>query len=181
MTDYLEGALDRRHRRRFEAHVAECDGCEAYLDADPRHGRDERQPARRSRCPSSRRAALFRSWLRRPRVIRPAGDATSGRVAAADRGHHLHLRALVDRRVEVGALLVDVHVDVHPQRRARLAQAVAQAGPAVVELVDRLVDGARVDLDDAREVAVERDQRSREAQLAHQSSTATSTDQMFGR
>jgi hypothetical protein len=31
VTDYLEGALDRRSRRRFEAHVADCDGCEGYL------------------------------------------------------------------------------------------------------------------------------------------------------
>ena len=31
VTEYLEGALDDRERRRFEAHVADCDGCEAYL------------------------------------------------------------------------------------------------------------------------------------------------------
>jgi anti-sigma factor RsiW len=31
VTDYLEGALPRRERRRFEAHVGGCDGCEAYL------------------------------------------------------------------------------------------------------------------------------------------------------
>ena len=32
VTDYLEGALGRRARRRFEAHIAACDGCEAYLE-----------------------------------------------------------------------------------------------------------------------------------------------------
>jgi anti-sigma factor RsiW len=32
VTDYLEGALDRRDRRRFERHIAGCDGCVAYLD-----------------------------------------------------------------------------------------------------------------------------------------------------
>jgi anti-sigma factor RsiW len=32
VTDYLEGALDRRGRLRFEAHLAACDGCDAYLD-----------------------------------------------------------------------------------------------------------------------------------------------------
>jgi len=32
VTDYLEGALDRRSSKRFEAHVRECDGCDAYLD-----------------------------------------------------------------------------------------------------------------------------------------------------
>jgi anti-sigma factor RsiW len=31
VTDYLEGALPRRERRRFEAHVGGCDGCESYL------------------------------------------------------------------------------------------------------------------------------------------------------
>ena len=32
VTDYLEGALSRRERRRFERHIAGCDGCTAYLD-----------------------------------------------------------------------------------------------------------------------------------------------------
>ena len=32
VTDYLEGGLSRRDRRRFEAHIAACDGCTAYLD-----------------------------------------------------------------------------------------------------------------------------------------------------
>ena len=32
MTDYLEGALSDRDRARFEAHLAACDGCSAYLD-----------------------------------------------------------------------------------------------------------------------------------------------------
>lgn len=32
VTGYLDGALDRRTRRRFEAHVAACEGCEAYLE-----------------------------------------------------------------------------------------------------------------------------------------------------
>jgi anti-sigma factor RsiW len=31
VTDYLENALDGEQRRRFEAHVAGCDGCEEYL------------------------------------------------------------------------------------------------------------------------------------------------------
>ena len=31
VTEYLEGALDETELRRFEAHVAECDGCETYL------------------------------------------------------------------------------------------------------------------------------------------------------
>jgi anti-sigma factor RsiW len=32
VTDYLEGALSRRDRRRLEKHLAACDGCAAYLD-----------------------------------------------------------------------------------------------------------------------------------------------------
>ena len=32
VTDYLEGALSRRDRRRFEAHLAGCPNCSAYLE-----------------------------------------------------------------------------------------------------------------------------------------------------
>ena len=32
VTDYLEGALPDTERARFEAHLAECDGCTAYLE-----------------------------------------------------------------------------------------------------------------------------------------------------
>jgi anti-sigma factor RsiW len=32
VSDYLEGALDARDRARFEAHLAGCDGCSAYLE-----------------------------------------------------------------------------------------------------------------------------------------------------
>ena len=31
VTDYFEGTLDLVERARFEAHVAECDGCRIYL------------------------------------------------------------------------------------------------------------------------------------------------------
>ena len=31
VTDYLEGAMPPAERARFEAHVATCDGCDAYL------------------------------------------------------------------------------------------------------------------------------------------------------
>lgn len=31
VTDYLEGRLSRRDRRRFEAHLLGCDGCEEYV------------------------------------------------------------------------------------------------------------------------------------------------------
>jgi predicted anti-sigma-YlaC factor YlaD len=32
VTDYLEGALSRRDRRRFEAHLRRCPNCTAYLE-----------------------------------------------------------------------------------------------------------------------------------------------------
>jgi len=32
VTDYLEGALDRRSRSRFERHIAGCPHCTAYLE-----------------------------------------------------------------------------------------------------------------------------------------------------
>ena len=32
VTDYLEGALSRRDRRRFESHLRGCPNCSAYLD-----------------------------------------------------------------------------------------------------------------------------------------------------
>jgi anti-sigma factor RsiW len=32
VTDYLEGRLSDADHARFEAHLAECDGCEGYLE-----------------------------------------------------------------------------------------------------------------------------------------------------
>ena len=32
VTDYLEGALSRRDRRRFEVHLRACPNCSAYLE-----------------------------------------------------------------------------------------------------------------------------------------------------
>ena len=32
VTDYLEGALSRRDRRRLEAHLRDCPNCTAYLE-----------------------------------------------------------------------------------------------------------------------------------------------------
>jgi anti-sigma factor RsiW len=32
ITDYLEGTLSRSQRRRFEAHLAACEHCTAYLE-----------------------------------------------------------------------------------------------------------------------------------------------------
>ena len=32
VSDYLDGNLSRRDRRRLEKHLAACDGCQAYLE-----------------------------------------------------------------------------------------------------------------------------------------------------
>ena len=32
VTDYLEGAMSRRDRKRMERHLGDCDGCTAYLE-----------------------------------------------------------------------------------------------------------------------------------------------------
>jgi anti-sigma factor RsiW len=32
VTDYFEGALSRSDRRRFERHLAACDGCTTYVE-----------------------------------------------------------------------------------------------------------------------------------------------------
>ena len=32
VTNYLEGALPATERERFEAHLAECEGCDAYVE-----------------------------------------------------------------------------------------------------------------------------------------------------
>jgi anti-sigma factor RsiW len=32
ITDYLEGSLSAPEHQRFEAHLAECEGCAAYLE-----------------------------------------------------------------------------------------------------------------------------------------------------
>ena len=32
VSDYLEGSLSRRDRRRLERHLKDCDACSAYLD-----------------------------------------------------------------------------------------------------------------------------------------------------
>ena len=32
VTDYLEGALPSGERERFEAHLGECEGCDAYVE-----------------------------------------------------------------------------------------------------------------------------------------------------
>ena len=64
VTDYLEGTLDRRTRRRLETHLAACDGCEAYLDQIRATIAVAGSLRARPLEPATRAAlvALFRGW-----------------------------------------------------------------------------------------------------------------------
>jgi anti-sigma factor RsiW len=64
VTAYLDGALDEATERRFVEHIAECDGCDRYLDQIRRTvselGRlpaDALEPEARDRL-----LAAFRDW-----------------------------------------------------------------------------------------------------------------------
>jgi hypothetical protein len=88
-------------------------------------------------------------------------------LPAADRGDDVHARVGPKSGVEARPLAVDVDVDVPAQRRARLAQAVAEAGPALLEAVDRLVHGRRLDVEPPREVGEHGRQGDGEVQVGH--------------
>jgi anti-sigma factor RsiW len=64
ITDYLEGALTRSERKRFEAHIAGCEHCHEYLDQmrttirlTGRLAADDLTPEMRSEF-----SELYRSW-----------------------------------------------------------------------------------------------------------------------
>jgi anti-sigma factor RsiW len=64
ITDYLEGALSRSQRRRFEAHIADCEHCTEYLEQmratirlTGRLREDDLTPEMRSEF-----AELYRRW-----------------------------------------------------------------------------------------------------------------------
>jgi anti-sigma factor RsiW len=68
VTDYLEGTLTRRHRRRFEAHLADCDHCAEYLaqvratiEATGRVEPDDLSPEAQEGL-----IDLYRSWREKP-------------------------------------------------------------------------------------------------------------------
>jgi anti-sigma factor RsiW len=67
ITDYLEGNLSRRDRRRFEAHIRGCDGCTTYVEQMRETirltgvlGEDDLEPAARDEL-----LAVFRDWKNR--------------------------------------------------------------------------------------------------------------------
>jgi anti-sigma factor RsiW len=64
VTDYLEGSLSWRQRRRFDKHLTLCDGCATYveqfrvtLQALGRLGEEDVPPAAREEL-----LAVFRDW-----------------------------------------------------------------------------------------------------------------------
>jgi anti-sigma factor RsiW len=67
VTDYFEGALPKRDRRRFDEHIAGCDNCTVYLEqmritiaASGRIEEGDIEPAAREALLSA-----FRDWNRR--------------------------------------------------------------------------------------------------------------------
>ena len=66
ITDYLEGALERSERARFEEHIDTCDGCIAYLDQFRQTIRMTGALSEESLSPQARKDLLetFRFWQR---------------------------------------------------------------------------------------------------------------------
>jgi anti-sigma factor RsiW len=64
VTDYLEGALPARQRRRFERHIAACEHCSTYLDQIRRTRQALGTLTEESIAPEARDALLhaFRDW-----------------------------------------------------------------------------------------------------------------------
>ena len=64
VTDYVEGALPRRERRRFEAHIAQCDGCTHYVEQMRETIRLTGRVEPESLAPAAREELLraFRGW-----------------------------------------------------------------------------------------------------------------------
>ncbi len=64
VTEYLEGTLDPIERARFEAHVAECDGCRIYLQQMQQTIRACGMLAEEAIAPEAKQELLqlFRNW-----------------------------------------------------------------------------------------------------------------------
>ena len=64
VTDYLEGKLGRRDRRRFEKHIAGCEWCTRYLEQMRMTIRAVGRIREESIAPEAREALLaaFRGW-----------------------------------------------------------------------------------------------------------------------
>ena len=67
VTDYLEGRLSPADRARFEAHIAECEYCETYVEQMRETIRTLGRLPEESLSPAARNTLLtaFRGWSRR--------------------------------------------------------------------------------------------------------------------
>jgi len=61
VTDYLDGTLPDAERLRFEAHLAECDGCAGYLEDTRRIIGSRHETSEPSADPATE-DALFRAF-----------------------------------------------------------------------------------------------------------------------
>ena len=68
VTDYLDNALPPAERARFDAHIAGCDGCRAYLEQIRVTIRLSGKLGPEQLDPAAEEALLeaFRDWQRRP-------------------------------------------------------------------------------------------------------------------
>lgn len=68
VTDYLDGALPQAERARFDAHIAGCDGCRAYLEQIKATIALTGTLPPEQLAPEAEAALLeaFRDWKRRP-------------------------------------------------------------------------------------------------------------------
>jgi len=68
VTDYLDGALPPAERARFDAHIAGCDGCRAYLEQIRVTIRLSGTLGPEQLDPAAEKALLeaLRDWKRRP-------------------------------------------------------------------------------------------------------------------
>jgi anti-sigma factor RsiW len=73
VTDYLEGRLSPGERSRLESHLAECDGCRAYLRQLEQVLRSAGRLGEEALAPAAREALLgaFRAWRGGPGGRRP--------------------------------------------------------------------------------------------------------------
>jgi len=88
-------------------------------------------------------------------------------LAPADRRDDVDPRVGPERGLEPGPLAVDVDVHVPAKGRPRLAQAVADPRPALVEAVDRLVHRGRVDVQPSGQVGEHGRQGDRQVEVGH--------------
>jgi anti-sigma factor RsiW len=68
VTDYLDGILPLSERARFDAHIADCDGCRAYLEQIRATIALTGKLSPERLAPEAEAALLdaFRDWKRRP-------------------------------------------------------------------------------------------------------------------